>query len=150
MINSTRNNKNLLWHSSCYHISRWVVIPQDFFIAKPSSNLVKHELPFQHKLKSCRYINYRSLKHTATLKCTGHAKWSSKLCRYKNSLPRWPSKWSPPHIANTGVNKRPDTPLRFLHTTPISSTPPPLHVPTHSPAAAHKGSPLADSQEVVL
>ena len=40
---------------SYHHLWRRVIVPSDFFIAKPPSNFVKHELPFLHGFKSCKH-----------------------------------------------------------------------------------------------
>ena len=54
-------------------------------------------------------------------------------------------------ISLTRGKKRDPIPLfNSLIQPQFLAPPPPLQVSTHSPAAQHKGSPLADFQEVVL
>ena len=72
-------------------------------------------LPFTRGLTSYIHLGYcaNTKNHTNMIICTDRAEW---LCQIQDTIPHlhmWWSIWLPPHSVNTGVKKRPHSPLKI-------------------------------------
>ena len=101
---------NLLWLPSCRHIWRWVIVPPDFFVAKPAKQAW---FTFRRGPQLRTYNGYHAVNHTVRIMCKIAPNICSKSEGTITCLHTQRSIWPPPHGVNTGVKMRPNSPFKF-------------------------------------